>query len=101
MAAIRAGLAGLEAFARRAGRAEFAALARSERVDALRAVAAAEPGFLPGLLFHSYVAYYRDDRVLETLGLEARPPFPKSFPLEPGDLSRLEAVRRRPRIYRD
>ncbi len=58
-------------------------------------------GFLPGLLFHSYVAYYRDDRVLETLGLEARPPFPKSFPLEPGDLSRLEAVRRRPRIYRD
>src|SRR5215813_550400 len=29
--------------------------------------------------------YYRDDRVLQSLGIEARPPFPKGHELEQGD----------------
>src|SRR5258708_38777865 len=31
--------------------------------------------------------YYRDDRVVHSLGLELRPPFPKGYPLEQGDWS--------------
>jgi hypothetical protein len=45
--------------------------------------------------------YYRDDRVLRSLGLEARPPFPKGHTLEPGDWSLLDAVRARPKLWRD
>ena len=30
-------------------------------------------------------AYYRDDRVLGSLGVEARPPFPKGYAVEKGD----------------
>jgi hypothetical protein len=45
--------------------------------------------------------YYRDDRVLQSLGLEARPPFPKGHTLEQGDWSLLDAVRARPRLWRD
>ncbi len=46
-------------------------------------------------------AYYRDDRVLLALGMEARPPFPKGHTLEQGDWSLLDAVRDRPPFWRD
>ena len=45
--------------------------------------------------------YYRDDRVLRALGIEPQAPFPKGRALEPGDWSLLEAVRSRPRMWRD
>lgn len=45
--------------------------------------------------------YYRDDRVMRALGLEPRPPFPKGRVLEQGDWSLLDAVRGRPRMWRD
>jgi hypothetical protein len=45
--------------------------------------------------------YYRDDRVVRSLGLEPRPPYPKGHVLEPGDWSLLDTVRGRPRMWRD
>jgi hypothetical protein len=45
--------------------------------------------------------YYRDDRVMLALGREPRPPFPRGHPLEQGDWSLLDAVRSRPRMWRD
>ena len=44
--------------------------------------------------------YYRDDRVLRSLGLELRPPFPKGYELEQGDWSLLDPVKARPSILR-
>lgn len=46
-------------------------------------------------------AYYRDDRVLVALGLEARAPFPKGYTLEQGDWSLLDRVRGRTPLWRD
>ena len=40
--------------------------------------------------------YYRDDRVLRSLGLELRPPFPKGHVLPDGDWSLLDPVKVRP-----
>ncbi len=45
--------------------------------------------------------YYRDDRVVISLGLEARPPFPKGHVLEQGDWSLLDPVRKRAKMWRD
>jgi len=45
--------------------------------------------------------YYRDDRVVRALGLEPRAPFPKGHTIEAGDWSLLDAVRGRPRMWRD
>ena len=45
--------------------------------------------------------YYRDDRVVQSLGLEPRPPFPKGHILEQGDWSLLDPVRKRPKLWRD
>jgi hypothetical protein len=45
--------------------------------------------------------YYRDDRVLRSLGLELRAPFPKGHVLEDGDWSLLDPVRARARKMRE
>jgi hypothetical protein len=39
--------------------------------------------------------YYRDDRVLRSLGLELRAPFPKGYTLEQGDWALLDPVKAR------
>ena len=44
--------------------------------------------------------YYRDDRVLRSLGLELRAPFPKGYTLEQGDWSLLDPVKARPSTLR-
>ncbi|MBR1210896.1 hypothetical protein [Bradyrhizobium sp. JYMT SZCCT0180] len=40
--------------------------------------------------------YYRDDRVLRSLGLELRAPFPQGYTLEQGDWSLLDPVKVKP-----
>jgi hypothetical protein len=44
--------------------------------------------------------YYRDDRVLRSLNLELRPPFPRGYELEQGDWSLLDPVKARPPMWR-
>src|ERR1700738_475633 len=44
--------------------------------------------------------YYRDDRVLRSLGLELRAPFPLGYALEQGDWSVLDPVKARPSTWR-
>jgi hypothetical protein len=46
------------------------------------------------------LCYYRDDRVMHSLGQEPRAPFPKGHEVEQGDWSLLDPVRARPPIWR-
>ena len=46
------------------------------------------------------LCYYRDDRVMVSLGIEARPPFPQGHVIEQGDWSLLDAVRARKPFWR-
>jgi len=57
--------------------------------------------FLVRLTSEVISCYYQHPRVLEGLGLNAGPPFPAGNRVEPGDLSLLEPVIARGRIYRD
>jgi hypothetical protein len=45
--------------------------------------------------------YYRDERVIRSLGLEPGAPFPKGHSVQQSDWSLLEAVRNRPPMWRD
>lgn len=45
--------------------------------------------------------YYRDDRVMLALGMEARAPYPYGYEIEASDWSLLEPVRARGKRYRD
>ena len=95
---------GLSALAEQAaGRAPggWAALSREERGDVLRTFAASDQLFLPAFLFLAYSGYYQHERVVEALGLEARAPHPKGYAMEPFDVTLLDPVRRRGKIYRD
>jgi hypothetical protein len=78
----------------------FAALdtaRRGEVAAALRADGGSAVGVLTRLVL---LCYYRDDRVMVSLGLEARPPFPKGHELEQGDWSLLDPVRARKPFWR-
>ena len=61
---------------------------------------AAEPAI--GLIIAAVMqCYYRDDRVMRSLGMAPRPPFPEGFDVEQGDWSLLDPVRARPKMWRD
>jgi hypothetical protein len=45
--------------------------------------------------------YYRDERVLRSLGLDPAPPFPRGHSVEQGDWSLLDPVRGRAPMWRD
>jgi hypothetical protein len=46
------------------------------------------------------LCYYRDDRVMRSLGQEPRPPVPKGHTVEQGDWSLLDPVKKRKSFYR-
>jgi len=94
------GAAALDAIVRARGAARLSALAPDARRAALQALSEQAPALLPTLAFVVFIAYYQDERVLEALGREPRPPFPKGYELAAGDLSGLEKVRARGPIYR-
>ena len=71
---------------------------RQELLDEIRGK---EPQFLRGLAVQTVTCYYQDDRVMEAIGMEARPPFPKGYEVVAGDLSLLDPVRARGQVYRD
>lgn len=89
----------LDTLARLAG-APFAALdpARREAVAGeLRAAGGAAVAALTRVVLQ---CYYRDDRVVRSLGLEPRAPYPKGHVLPDGDWSLLDPVRARPPSWR-
>ena len=90
----------LDELARLAGRRPLASLdpGRRETVALeLRAKGGAAVTTLTRVVLQ---CYYRDDRVVRSLGLEPRPPYPKGHVLEDGDWSLLDPVRARPPMWR-
>lgn len=95
------GLAALDELARERGADAFALAPPGKRAALVEALGERHPGFVPGLVFQTFVAYYEHPAVQTALGLEARPPHPLGYELEAGDLSRLASVRARGRLYRE
>lgn len=79
----------------------FAALDRDKREALINGYYAGGGAAIVALGRLILGAYYRDDRVLLALKQEARAPFPKGYTLEQGDWSLLDAVRKRPPLWRD
>jgi hypothetical protein len=99
--AIDEGLTALGEILGARGAARLEDLDGAQRLEVMNELVAKAPAFVPGLVFHTYVAYYQHARVVEALGLEPRPPHPLGYALESGDLSLLDAVRRRGPIFRE
>src|ERR1700680_2973718 len=78
----------------------FAALEPARRAEVAAAFHEVGGAPLAALVRVVLLCYYRDDRVMRSLGQEPRPPFPKGHVVEQGDWSLLDPVRKRPRMYR-
>ncbi len=91
--------AALDQLARRAGvpLADLDAPRREAVAMELRATGGAAVATLTRVVLQ---CYYRDDRVVRSLGLEPRPPYPRGHVLEDGDWSLLDPVRVRPPMWR-
>ncbi|MFB9264001.1 hypothetical protein ACFFWD_12575 [Bradyrhizobium erythrophlei] len=89
----------LDHLARLAGKplAELDDAARNAVAREFRATGGAAAATLVRVVLQ---CYYRDDRVLRSLGLELRPPFPKGHVLPEGDWSLLDPVKARPASLR-
>jgi hypothetical protein len=79
------------------GFADLEAEHRAEVTKMFREVGGAP---LAALVRVVLLCYYRDDRVMRSLGQEVRPPFPLGHVVEQGDWSLLDPVRARPPMYR-
>ena len=84
----------LDHLARLAGRplAELDTTKRDAVATEFRATGGAAAATLVRVVLQ---CYYRDDRVLRSLGLELRAPFPQGYTLEQGDWSLLDPVKAR------
>ena len=97
---IEQGLASIRRLAESRNPSGFGGLSRSERAALLREIEAAEPAFFGALVMYTYFGYYTDRRITDRLGVR-NPPQPDGYDLEPGDLSLLDPVRARPKLWRD
>lgn len=111
--AVRAGLAFQDTVAAAAYGVPFADLSEADRADFVERSNTAggfdhiewefDPKALSGqrtLISIILQCYYRDDRVMRSLEMEPRPPFPQGFEVEQGDWSLLDPVKQRGKIYR-
>jgi len=91
--------AALDQLARLAGRPleQLDATACDAVVSEFRAQGGAAAATLSRVILQ---CYYRDDRVLRSLNLELRAPFPKGYEMEQGDWSLLDPVKARPATWR-
>jgi hypothetical protein len=78
----------------------FADLGPARRTEVAAAFRETGGAPLTALVRVVLLCYYRDDRVMRSLGQEPRAPFPKGHVVEQGDWSLLDPVRARPRMYR-
>lgn len=95
------GLTALDALARSRHPGGLDAMAPEARAGVLLEHAGSEHAFPPILVLHAFAAYYQDPRILEILGMPAHAPHPRGYAMEADDLSLLDPVRKRGRIYRE
>lgn len=79
---------------------DFADLPADRRLVVANQLRAEGGGPLAALTRAILLCYYRDDRVMRSLGQEPRPPFPLGHAVEQGDWSLLDPVRKRAPFYR-
>ncbi len=95
------GLAAIESTGRSTYSAAFGDLGDDQKVQVLLAVEAERSQAFAMLVRHAYAGYYSNRRVIELMGLEARPPQPLGFDLDPFDPTAVEHIKERGKIWRD
>lgn len=96
-----AALTALDALAQESHGAAFFNLPAKQQADAADAFRNSHAGDAGLIASITAQCYYRDDRVMESIGMEPRPPHPLGYTVEQGDWSLLDPVRGRNPLYRN
>jgi len=80
---------------------EFSALSVAEQLEIVNGLKRILLRFFTDLTTQVVQCYYQHDDILKAIGLDARPPFPKGYDVEEGDILLLEPVFLRGKIYLD
>ena len=89
----------IDQFSREHHQGGFLEVSHDARLSTAEAFRAAYPNDTTLLETLVIQVYYRDDRVMRSLDMEVRPPFPNGFVVEEGDWSLLDPVRARSEFY--
>jgi len=80
---------------------EFSTLSTDEQLQLVNVLKRKHLRLFTSLTNHVFQCYYQNNNVLEAIGVEPRPPFPKGYFVKEGELLLLESVYNRGKIYRD
>jgi hypothetical protein len=80
--------------------AEFLLLNADDKIEVVATVWRENYGIFARFTSMLTQCYYLNARVIKAIGQDVRPPFPKGYQLEEGDLCLLEPVYERGSIYR-
>jgi hypothetical protein len=97
---LQAALAAVNTLARTQHGADFSDLTAGERETVTSAFRETHEGHANVVASLTVQGYYRDDRVMRSIGLDPRPPHPQGYEVEQGDWSLLNSVRQRDVFYR-
>ena len=78
----------------------FLALDNDEQQGVIESFRSAQADLTRLFQLCTVASYYQDDRVMNALGLEARPPHPVGYEVEQTDWSLLDPVRAKEKFYR-
>jgi hypothetical protein len=78
----------------------FGSIADHQKDAVLCRVEAQNSEFFSALITHTYSSYYSNPLIIRLLGLDARPPQPRGYELEPLDRNLLDWIRQRKPLYR-
>jgi hypothetical protein len=95
------GLSQIEVCAYRMYTKDFPSLSCEQMHAVLRQVEVDEGEFFDLLVRQTYNGYYTDPRIVELLGLEARPPQPLGHRVDQGNITLIESVKNRGIVYRE
>ena len=96
----RDGLDAIDTYARGEHGKDFVSLSIEHRQTVVDHFQNTSPHFIRSMVSVTVQCYYRDTRVMESLGMAARAPYPEGFELPLGDWTLLDPVKERGAIWR-
>ncbi|MEM7124644.1 MAG: gluconate 2-dehydrogenase subunit 3 family protein [Pseudomonadota bacterium] len=81
--------------------ASFSVLDDKDRAGVAAAFAASGSPAVQIITAATLTSYYSDERVMASLGIEERAPFPQGYDVPQGDWSLLDPVKGRPKFFRE
>ena len=90
---VEQGLSQLRSATNDLGADDFKSLTPAQRLTLLNEISQQHPAMIPLLCLQLYAGYYQHPTVLEGLGEEPRPPFPKGYEIEATEASLMKKLR--------